>query len=65
MAKIAIISYAEDEYDIHEVYDMTPEDFDQQDVKIYDTKKLKANINTENYTKTIDCVPPLVRWHLL
>ena len=48
MAKIAIISYAEDEYDIHEVYDMTPEDCDQQDVKIYDTKKLKANINTEN-----------------
>ena len=28
MAKIAIISYAEDEYDIDEVEDMTPEDFD-------------------------------------
>lgn len=42
MAKIAIISYAEDEYDIDEVEDMTPEDFDQQDVKIYDTKTLKA-----------------------
>ena len=35
MAKIAIISYAEDEYDIDEVYDMTPEDFDPQNVKIY------------------------------
>ena len=42
MAKIAIISYAEDEYDIDEVEDMTTEDFDPQDVKIYDTKKLKA-----------------------
>ena len=41
MSKIAIIRYAEDEYDSHEVYDMT-EDFDPQDVKIYDTKKLKA-----------------------
>lgn len=38
MAKIAIISYAEDEYDRNEVKDMTPEDFDTQDVKIYDTK---------------------------
>ena len=28
MAKIAVIRYAEDEYDIHEVYDMTLEDFD-------------------------------------
>ena len=42
IAKIAIISYAEDEYDRDEVEDMTPEDFDPQDVKIYDTKKLKA-----------------------
>lgn len=42
MAKIAIISYAEDEYDSDEVEDMTSEDFDPQDVKIYDTKKLKA-----------------------
>lgn len=42
MSKIAIISYAEDEYDRDEVEDMTPEDFDQQDVKIYDTKTLKA-----------------------
>ena len=42
MAKIAIISYAEDEYDRNEVEDMTSEDFDTQDVKIYDTKKLKA-----------------------
>lgn len=42
MAKIAIISYAEDEYDIDEVVDMTPEDFDTQNVKIYDTKTLKA-----------------------
>ena len=42
MAKIAIISYAEDEYDIDEVIDMTPEDFDTQNVKIYDTKTLKA-----------------------
>ena len=38
MAKIAIISYAEDEYDRNEVEDMTSEDFDTQDVKIYDTK---------------------------
>ena len=36
--KIAIISYAEDEYDSDEVEDMTSEDFDPQDVKIYDTK---------------------------
>ena len=42
MAKIAIIRYAEDEYDSHEVYDMTPEDFDPQDVKIYDAETLKA-----------------------
>ena len=42
MAKIAIISYAEDEYDRDEVEDMTSEDFDPQDVKIYDTKTLKA-----------------------
>lgn len=38
MSKIAIISYAEDEYDRNEVEDMTSEDFDPQDVKIYDTK---------------------------
>lgn len=38
MAKIAIISYAEDEYYRDEVKDMTPEDFDPQDIKIYDTK---------------------------
>lgn len=38
MAKIVIISYAEDEYDRNEVEDMTSEDFDTQDVKIYDTK---------------------------
>ena len=38
MAKIAIISYAEDEYDRDEVEDMTSEVFDPQDVKIYDTK---------------------------
>lgn len=38
MAKIAIISYAEDEYDRNEVEDMTSKDFDPQDVKIYDTK---------------------------
>lgn len=31
MAKIAIICYAEDEYDRDEVEDMTPEDFDPQD----------------------------------
>ena len=43
MAKITVIRYAEDEYDIHEVYDMTPEDFDPQDVKIYDTKKIKSS----------------------
>ena len=51
MAKIAIISYAEDEYDIHEVYDMTPEDFDQQDVKIYDAETLKAQdiVNIANW----------------
>jgi hypothetical protein len=42
MAKIAIISYEEDQYDRNEIYDMTPEDFDPQDVKIYDTKTLKA-----------------------
>lgn len=42
MAKIAIIRYAEDEYDRNEVEDMTPEDFDTQNVKIYDTKTLKA-----------------------
>ena len=42
MAKIAIISYAEDEYDRNEIEDMTPEDFDPQDVNIYDTKTLKA-----------------------
>lgn len=51
MAKIAIIRYAEDEYDIHEVYDMTPEDFDQQDVKIYDAETLKAQdiVNNDNW----------------
>ena len=42
MAKIAIISYAEDEYDRNEVYNMTPEDFDPQDVKIYDMETLKV-----------------------
>ena len=26
---------------------------------------IKANINTENYPKTIDCVSPLVMWHFL
>ena len=42
MARIAIISYAEDEYNRNDVVNMTPEDFDPQDVKIYDTKTLKA-----------------------
>ena len=42
MAKVAIISYEEDENDRNEIEDMTPEDFDPQDVKIYDTKTLKA-----------------------
>lgn len=42
MVRIAIISYAEDEYNRNEVANMTPEDFDNQDVKIYDTKTLKA-----------------------
>lgn len=42
MAKIAIISYDKDEYTKHDVYNMTPEDFDPKDVKIYDMKKLKA-----------------------
>ena len=42
MAKVAIISYEEDQYDRNEIYDMTPEDFDPEDVKIYDTKTLKA-----------------------
>ena len=42
MTLIAIISYAEDEYDRNEVYNMTPEDFDPQDVKIYDAETLKA-----------------------
>ena len=55
MAKIAIISYAEDEYDRDEVEDMTPEDFDPQDVKIYDTKKLKSqdivNIASWSYNR--------------
>ena len=48
MAKIAIISYAEDEYDIDEVEDMTPEDFDPQDVKIYNAETIKAQdiVNT-------------------
>ena len=51
MAKITIISYAEDEYDIHEVYDMPPEDFDPQDVKIYDAETLKAQdiVNIANW----------------
>ena len=51
MTKIAIIRYAEDEYDRDEVEDMTTEDFDQQDVKIYDTKKLKAQdiVNIANW----------------
>lgn len=30
MAKIAIISYTEDEYDLDDVDNMTPEDFDPQ-----------------------------------
>ena len=38
MTLIAIIRYAEDEYDRDEVEDMTSEVFDPQDVKIYDTK---------------------------
>ena len=51
MAKIAIISYAEDEYDRNEVYNMTPEDFDPQDVKIYDAETLKAQdiVNIANW----------------
>lgn len=42
MAKIAIISYDKDELSIDEVEGMVPEDFDPNNVKIYDTKTLKA-----------------------
>ena len=51
MAKITIIRYAEDEYDIDEVEDMTTEDFDPQDVKIYDAETLKAQdiVNIANW----------------
>lgn len=42
MSKIAIISYGEDEYSLDDIDNMTPEDFDPQDVKIYDMKKLKV-----------------------
>lgn len=42
MAKIAIISYDKDEISIDEIDGMVPEDFDQNDVKYYDMKTLKA-----------------------
>lgn len=42
MSKIAIISYDRDEISKDEVCGMVPEDFDPNDIKIYDTKTLKA-----------------------
>ena len=47
MAKIAIIRYAEDEYDIHEVYDMTPEE-----IKLVKNiiKQIKTNEKTKGFS---------------